>query len=52
MSEQKITENCISAFKVKSLKLQNPVYCPEEKEPTKAEYLRLLAAATSQPGCG
>lgn len=35
--------------KAKSLKLQNPVYCPEEKELTKAEYLRLLAAATSQP---
>ena len=35
--------------KVKSLKLQNSVYCPEEKELTKAEYLRLLAAAKSQP---
>ena len=35
--------------KVKSLKLQNSVYCPEEKELTKAEYLRLLAAAERQP---
>ena len=35
--------------KVKSLKLQNPVYCPEEKELTKAEYLRLQAAAEHQP---
>ena len=36
-------------YRVKSLKLQNPVYCPEEKELTKAEYLRLLSAAESQP---
>ena len=35
--------------KVKSLKLQNPVYCAEEKELTKAEYLRLLAAAEKHP---
>ena len=47
--------NCFLDFqgwldcKVKSLKLQNSVYCPEEKELTKAEYLRLLAAAENQP---
>ena len=35
--------------KVKSLKLQTPAYCAEEKELTKAEYLRLLAAAKNQP---
>ena len=34
---------------VKSLKLQNPVYCAEEKELTKAEYMRLLAAAENRP---
>lgn len=31
--------------RVKSLKLQHPAYCAEEKELTKAEYLRLLDAA-------
>lgn len=31
--------------RVKSLKLQQPAYCAEEKELTKAEYLRLLDAA-------
>lgn len=35
--------------KVKSLRLQRPVYCAEEKELTKAEYLRLLKAAEKQP---
>ena len=30
--------------RVKSLKLQQPAYCAEEKELTKAEYLRLLDA--------
>lgn len=35
--------------RVKSLKLQRSVYCAEEKELTKAEYLRLLAAAKGQP---
>lgn len=31
--------------KVKNLRLQRPVYCAEDKELTKNEYLRLLAAA-------
>ena len=31
--------------KVKSLKLQQQTYCPEEKELTKGEYLRLLEAS-------
>ena len=31
--------------KVKSLKLQREIYCPEEKELTKAEYLRLVNMA-------
>lgn len=35
--------------RVKSLKAQRPTYCAEEKELTKAEYLRLLAAAKGQP---
>lgn len=35
--------------RVKSLKTQRQTYCPEEKELTKAEYLRLLEAATNQP---
>lgn len=35
--------------RVKSLKLQRSVYCSEEKELTKVEYLRLLAAAKGQP---
>ena len=32
-------------FKVKSIKLQQQIYCPEEKELTKAEYTRLFRAA-------
>lgn len=32
-------------LKVKSIKLQRQIYCPEEKELTKAEYLRLVNAA-------
>lgn len=31
--------------KVKSIKLQRQIYCPEEKELTKAEYTRLCKAA-------
>ena len=31
--------------KVKSIKIQRQIYCPENKELTKAEYLRLLNAA-------
>lgn len=31
--------------RVKSLKLQREIYCPEEKELTRAEYLRLVATA-------
>lgn len=34
-----------SDCKVKSIKLQRQIYCPEEKELTKAEYLRLVNAA-------
>ena len=43
--------NSIFAFlgwtdcKVKSIKLQRQIYCPEEKELTKAEYLRLISTA-------
>lgn len=32
-------------LKVKSIKLQRQIYCPEEKELTKAEYMRLVNAA-------
>ena len=32
-------------LKVKSLKLQRQIYCPEEKELTKAEYMRLVNTA-------
>ncbi|MCQ2463423.1 MAG: tyrosine-type recombinase/integrase [Clostridia bacterium] len=32
-------------LKVKSLKLQHEIFCPEEKELTKAEYLRLVNTA-------
>ena len=32
-------------LKVKSIKLQRQIYCPEEKEMTKAEYLRLVNTA-------
>ena len=32
-------------FKVKSIKLQRQIYCPEEKELTKAEYMRLVNTA-------
>lgn len=35
----------ITDCKLKSLKLQQQVYCPEEKELTKAEYARLVSAA-------
>ena len=35
--------------KVKNLKTQHQTYCTEEKELTKAEYLRLLEASKSQP---
>lgn len=32
-------------LKVKSIKLQRQIYCPEEKELTKAEYMRLVSTA-------
>lgn len=35
--------------KVKNLRTQRKVYCPVEKELTKAEYLRLLNAAKNKP---
>lgn len=35
--------------RVKNLKLQPSAYCAEEKELTKAEYMRLLSAAEHQP---
>ena len=35
--------------KVKAMKQQKQVYCAEEKELTKAEYLRLLEAAKNKP---
>lgn len=31
--------------RVKSIKLQRQIYCPEEKELTKAEYMRLVNTA-------
>ena len=34
-----------SDLKVKSIKLQRQIYCPEEKELTKAEYMRLVSTA-------
>ncbi len=34
--------------RVKSLKLQQQIYCPEDKELTKAEYARLISAAKSK----
>ncbi len=36
-----------SELKVKSIKLQRSIYCPEERELTKAEYMRLVKAAKS-----
>lgn len=38
-------ENC----KVKSLKVQKQTYCSEDKELTKAEYMKLLEAANNKP---
>lgn len=35
-------------LKVKSIKLQRQIYCPEEKELTKAEYVRLCKTAEKQ----
>lgn len=35
--------------KVKNLKTQRQIYCPEEKELTKEEYMQLLKAAKNQP---
>lgn len=35
--------------RVKNLKMQHAIYCAEEKELTKAEYLRLLEAAKGRP---
>lgn len=36
---------CWVDLKVKSIKLQRQIYCPEEKELTKAEYIRLVNSA-------
>lgn len=36
---------CWHELKVKSIKLQQQIYCPEEKELTKAEYIRLCRTA-------
>lgn len=47
--------NCFLRFlgrtdcRVRSLKTQRRTYCPEEKELTRAEYLRLLEAAAGRP---
>lgn len=38
-----------SDIRVKSLKVQRQTYCAEEKELSKAEYLRLLRAAAKKP---
>ena len=35
--------------KLKSIKIQRPTFCPEEKELTKSEYIRLISAAKN---CG
>ena len=35
----------LSAFKVKNIRMQQQIYCSEERELTKAEYLRLLKAS-------
>lgn len=35
--------------KVKNIRTQRSIYCPEEKELTKAEYMRLLDAAKGKP---
>jgi len=35
--------------RVKTMKMQHRIYCAEEKELTKAEYLRLLEASKEQP---
>lgn len=35
----------MSSCKLKSLKLQQQIYCPEDKELTRAEYIRLVNAA-------
>lgn len=37
-----------SDCKVKAIKLQRQIYCPEEKELTKSEYMRLVNAAKSK----
>lgn len=39
----------LSDCKVKSMKTQRQIYCAEEKELSKSEYLRLLEAARKQP---
>lgn len=50
-----VSLNCLMDFlgwcdcKVKSLRQQRQTYCAEEKELTKAEYLRLLDASRKQP---
>ena len=38
-----------SDCRVKSLKTQREVYCPESRELTKTEYLRLLEASKDRP---
>ncbi len=38
-----------SQCRVRNIRQQRSVYCPEEKELTKGEYLRLLKAAQSRP---
>ena len=39
----------LDGCRVRSLKTQRQVFCPEEKELTREEYFRLLAAAEGQP---
>ncbi len=36
-------------YKVKSMKTQKEIYCKEDKELTKAEYIRLLSTAKNRP---
>lgn len=39
----------VAGCRVKAIKVQQQAYCPEEKELTKGEYLRLLEAAKGKP---
>lgn len=38
----------LGAYKVKNIRMQRQTYCPEERELTKAEYMRLLEASKAK----